>query len=457
MTLSATTAVDRYNASEGQTVFPYTFKILDADELAAFTGDTEVSSGYTVSGVGDDNGGNVTFSTAPRGVGDDALVVTLKRSLPFDQPTDIPSQGALSTVSLENALDRLVMQLQQLNEEKARSILLAVSSSLTNLTITPEAGKLLGWNGAGTELANFATSTVSQDGVIPTSFAESLLDDADAEEARGTLSAGKANAAQTIEIGSGAIAPSGPGRIVVQAETSTSDDLATITAWSDIKAGDRVTLVADTGDTITVKGASPGNVTLTRSLDRNLSETLALTLEWDGAASEWREPAAPSVDLAAIAALTSAANKGLAATGAGQWSLFDLVTGGSWTPTITAATPPTSQVYAAQTGGYVRVGSLVVAWFYMDATSFSGGSGDLYIGGLPLAASNQNHAGGGTLSRAQNLNLSTNYTWATLEPLANTQNIRVFEHGDNVASQALDLSGLTGALLLAGVVIYPTG
>jgi hypothetical protein len=48
-----------------------------------------------------------------------------------------------------------------------------------------------------------------------------------------------------------------------------------------------------------------------------------------------------------------------------------------------------------------------------------------------------------------------NYSWSTLEPLANTTVVRVFEHGDNVASQSIAIGALTGSLLLAGAVFFP--
>ena len=96
MTLSASTAVDRYAAAEGQILFPYTFKILDATHLKIHENETEVTTGFSVSGVGSDTGGNVTYSTAPRAVGAAAVTITCKRALPLDQPDDLPSQRLAS-------------------------------------------------------------------------------------------------------------------------------------------------------------------------------------------------------------------------------------------------------------------------------------------------------------------------------------------------------------------------
>ena len=443
MTLSATAAVNRYAAAEAQLVFPYTFKVLDDAHLQVFVGTSIVTTGFAVSGVGNDTGGNVTFSaeSPPRPTGAAEVVVTLKRVVPLDQVVDLPAQGALSSVSLEESgLDRMTMILQQLSEIDDRTLKVPVNSSLSGeaTELAPVASALVGWNASGTGLATYASSVLTPD-ILPTSFAQTLLDDADADEARDTLAARPRNVAQAEGIAAGAIALSGPGLITVAAEAGTSDTLETVTAWSASNAGDTIKLIAASGHTITVKGNGSGNISLQADVDRVLSETLAMELIYDG--SEWRDHALQPYDtkLSALAASSG------------------VVAGGTWLPTISASSAGgISPTFDSQSGGYVRFGNLVVAWFYMDLTTFTGSpSGDLYVADLPVTVANLNESGGGLLSRAQNLNLSTNYSWATLEPMANTSNIRVFEHGDNVASQPLAIGSLTGALQLSGVVLYP--
>ena len=184
MTLSASTAVDRYAAAESQTVFPYTFKILDASHLQVYEGDTEITTGFTVSGVGSDSGGNVTYTTAPRGTGEAALTVTLKRVLPFSQPDDLPTQGALNTDTLEEMIDKSRMIDQQLDEVDQRSLKVPVSSSLTGLDITPVANGYLTFNAD----ADAIIAAVGEIGAASVSaFGATLVDDASADAARATL------------------------------------------------------------------------------------------------------------------------------------------------------------------------------------------------------------------------------------------------------------------------------
>ncbi len=186
MTLSSETTVDRYTAAEAQTVFAYTFRIDDGDHIDVYVDDALQASGYTVSNVGNANGGNVTFTTAPRATGEDAVTVTLIRNVPNTQLSDLPTQGAVDTATIEAELDRFAMRLQQVEEKLGRALLLAASSTTSDLVLPElEAAKTLTTNAGGTayvlaDLADPGTLTV-------TSFAETLLDDTTAAAMRSTL------------------------------------------------------------------------------------------------------------------------------------------------------------------------------------------------------------------------------------------------------------------------------
>jgi hypothetical protein len=53
----------------------------------------------------------------------------------------------------------------------------------------------------------------------------------------------------------------------------------------------------------------------------------------------------------------------------------------AWTPTVTGLTTP---VYAAQTGYYAQVGSIIYCWGRLDITSWAGQSGAIRIN-LPVS------------------------------------------------------------------------
>ena len=94
MTVNAETAKSGpYSGNGSTTVFAYAFKALDQAHLVVTSTVTatgvetvqELTTHYTVSGVGDDGGGNVTMGSAPA-VG---VTLTITRAVPQTQTTDL--------------------------------------------------------------------------------------------------------------------------------------------------------------------------------------------------------------------------------------------------------------------------------------------------------------------------------------------------------------------------------
>ena len=96
---------------DGVTVaFTYDFKIFNASECLV-TVDGVTVTNYVVSGLGNDNGGTVTFDTAPADQSD----ITIMRDVQFTQLIDLRPYDPLPAETLEAAYDRIVMMVQQLN------------------------------------------------------------------------------------------------------------------------------------------------------------------------------------------------------------------------------------------------------------------------------------------------------------------------------------------------------
>lgn len=158
MTVSSTTNRISYSCDGLTTVFPYTFKVFAEADLTVVLRDSAgtettltLTTHYSVSGVGASGGGNVTtVSTYPAG-----YTLVIKRDIDILQETDYIEGSAFLASSHEDALDKLTMIAQQLDEALDRSIKLPVSSSYTDLAIPdPAADKYLKWSNAATGIEN---------------------------------------------------------------------------------------------------------------------------------------------------------------------------------------------------------------------------------------------------------------------------------------------------------------
>jgi len=121
-TVTVETNKVQYSCNGTTTVYAYTFRILENDDLLAkVTSSAGVEStltlntDYTVTGAGTSTGGNLTLtagSKCPSG-----YTLTLLRNTEITQETDYVDGEAFSAESLEGAIDKMTMILQQQQEQ----------------------------------------------------------------------------------------------------------------------------------------------------------------------------------------------------------------------------------------------------------------------------------------------------------------------------------------------------
>ena len=162
MTVSSTNTKNSYSGDGSTTVFAYTFKIFDDDDITvilrtdATGGETVQTKGthYSVSGVGEAGGGNITFVTAPAS----GITVVLIRETALTQTTDYTPNDPFPASSHEDALDRLTLMVQDQQEELARSIKVSRTNTIdsTEFTIgaSDRANKIFAFDASG----NFAVT-----------------------------------------------------------------------------------------------------------------------------------------------------------------------------------------------------------------------------------------------------------------------------------------------------------
>lgn len=156
MTVSSSTNRVSYAGNGSTTVFPYTYKIFDQDDLTVIlraANGTEtvqtITSQYTVSGVGNAGGGNVTMLTAPAS----GTTLVILREQDLIQELDIVPNDPFPADSLEGALDKLTFMVQQHEETLDRTIKASrtntISSTEFTISAADRANKIFGFDAAG--------------------------------------------------------------------------------------------------------------------------------------------------------------------------------------------------------------------------------------------------------------------------------------------------------------------
>lgn len=169
MTLSSTT-VKRSYSGDGDTVefatgFPFQ-KNADVTAILRASGGTETTwtegTQYTLVGAGEASGGTLTVITDDTDYTPAAgETLVIKRSPALTQDTALPLGGPLPSKSVEDALDRLMMVCQALDERLDRALVFSETSTTTAVTVPdPIANEFLLWNSAGTALISVGIAAI---------------------------------------------------------------------------------------------------------------------------------------------------------------------------------------------------------------------------------------------------------------------------------------------------------
>ena len=162
MTISSTLTKNSYSGNGSTTAFAYGFKIFASTDIKVYIrssagvetlkAEGTGSANYGISGVGAASGGTVTFVTAPAS----GETVVLIRDTSQVQSTDYVENDPFASTDHENALDRLTMISQEMQEEMDRSFKVSKTTSITTPEFTDDAStradKLLGFNSDGNAL-----------------------------------------------------------------------------------------------------------------------------------------------------------------------------------------------------------------------------------------------------------------------------------------------------------------
>ena len=151
MTVADNTSRNQYTATSGQTVFAYTFEIVDKDDIVVLKNGITLSEGtnYTVSNVGNDSGGNVTLTSGAT-AGD---ILTLYRDMPYARTQNYTNSGDFLASEVNSDFDNLWLAGEQTNRSFSQSIRKPITDSDSISMELPAAasrsGKLLSFTSDG--------------------------------------------------------------------------------------------------------------------------------------------------------------------------------------------------------------------------------------------------------------------------------------------------------------------
>lgn len=113
----------QYIADGVRREFLFPFVIFKEGNLEVYVGNDLQTSGFTLSGAGQENGGSIVFSTPPA----TGTVVTLHRQLVLQRTSSFQESGPFRAGVLNSELDYVTASLQQLEAETARCIRLGAA------------------------------------------------------------------------------------------------------------------------------------------------------------------------------------------------------------------------------------------------------------------------------------------------------------------------------------------
>lgn len=108
----------QYVANGATTSFTYPFPIFTAADLQVMLGASIVSTGFTVNGAGQSQGGACVFATAPAA----GTTVTLRRRLSIRRTSDFQENGELRARVLNDELDYQTAAIQQVASDTTRTL-----------------------------------------------------------------------------------------------------------------------------------------------------------------------------------------------------------------------------------------------------------------------------------------------------------------------------------------------
>ncbi len=267
MTINVETARSGPYTGDGSTSpLDYDFKVTDESHIVVTqtviaTGvDTvlSITTHYTVTGVGTDGGGTVVpVSAVPS-----TVKWTITRSVPRSQTTNLKNLRTLQPEVIEDALDKATQIVQDITVVTGRTITLATTSTLSDITLPELADGYLKWNSGLTALEAVTLGSLGAIQVPGSSTDNAVV------RWSGTGGLTLQNSGVTIDDSANIAGVANLNSVAVSTLLNTSNIGSTVQAY------DADTLKADTADTLTAH--------MSMTLQTDSSSSNAVTCDFAG-------------------------------------------------------------------------------------------------------------------------------------------------------------------------------
>ena len=352
MTVSSSTNKVSFNGDGSTTVFAYSFKVFDESDLTVIlrasdgTETTQtITTNYTVSGVGDAGGGNVTMVTAPAS----GEQLTILREQPLTQGLDLVPNDPFPANSIEDSLDKLTFMVQQQQEELDRSIKASKTTTISTVefveSAATRANKVFAFDGSGDLDLTQEIGTFQGDWAASTAYAvRDIVKDTNNNNIY---------IANTAHTSSGTVPLTGNADIakwdllVDAAAATTSANNAATSATAAATSATAAATSATAAATSESNAATSASNASTSETNAAASATNAATSESNAAGSE--SAAATSETNAATSATSASTSASAAATSATNAASSETAAAASQSAAATSATAAATSATSAAT------------------------------------------------------------------------------------------------------------
>lgn len=296
MTISSEISKITYLGDGATASFPIPFYFLANDEVKIIhTGEdateTVWSEGthYTLTGAGLPGGGTATIATAPLDfTPENGTSLTIKRNLDLVQETDYPEGGQFPASAHEQALDRIVMLLQQMDEEIARALKIPTSdvigTEVEASSAMTRAQKIVCYDVDGN-----LTESVLTIGEIETNATDAAASAVDAAASAAAASSSASAAGSSAIVAEGAADAAAMSETNAQSYASQAASTLASAMWRDIvrltAADSPYSITSADNGKLLVCDSTAGVISIQLGTIASLGEPFNVSVKWEAGAN----------------------------------------------------------------------------------------------------------------------------------------------------------------------------